>query len=327
MASVTQRVKQASQPRGGYVDPKAMEVRYLGRDGAAVTIDHTAENVHVSLVGMAVDYLTRVAIGRPATEVFDLAVVGATRLGGDWSRYALELCQVVDGSRRRVFALPDAESARFFAPNLKNPQWATAREVYLVPDSQAITAAVKLSNFSAVVRAGLAAYNPDANTDPDETTIEHISSMVGASLFFMWEYGPVMVDGFTMFGGYTETIDSGDGDFITLDTLWDFKVSVKPPTKVHTLQLLVYWLMARRSDWNWRPTWNWDRTMPEADWREVWDLDDYLAKNRAWPNDLRGPVPTHLGVYNPRLDAVYRIAVERIPGSILAAVERDVIGY
>jgi hypothetical protein len=43
--------------------------------------------------------------------------------------------------------------------------------------------------------------------------------------------------------------------------------------------------------------------------------------------DLHGPIPTHIGIYNPRLDAVYRLAVDSIPADIIAEVSRDVIGY
>jgi hypothetical protein len=33
------------------------------------------------------------------------------------------------------------------------------------------------------------------------------------------------------------------------------------------------------------------------------------------------------GVYNPRLNAVHRLAVDSIPAEVIIAVERDVIGY
>ncbi|MGT2637951.1 hypothetical protein ACVRWL_09295 [Streptococcus ratti] len=61
------------------------------------------------------------------------------------------------------------------------------------------------------------------------------------------QYGPIVKDGFTLEGGYTDTITAGDGDFLTADTLWDFKVSKTKPTKDHTLQLLIYYLMGIQS--------------------------------------------------------------------------------
>lgn len=111
------------------------------------------------------------------------------------------------------------------------------------------------------------------------------------SLQFFDTYGPKVLDGFTFEGGYTDTIASGDGDFITHDTLWDFKVSKNPPTSKHTLQILVYWRMGLRSI--------------HKEFREV----------------------KYLGIYNPRLNKVYRIDVSKISSEIIEAVEKEVIGY
>lgn len=314
MVSVTQRIRQVTQPRGGYINPKVMEVHFLGADGVVGMVDVTSENVYASLVGSAVDYLTRWCLDHkqppdiPAAEyVFKIPCAGASRLdrqlGTTYAKRAAGLCRLIDESRE-------------FNPDVPS-----------LPTRDAIVAAVELASFDVAFRAGVQAFNPDANTMPDEATIRHIDMMVERSLAFFRQYGPVLVDGFTTLGGYTETVNAGDGDFVTVDTLWDFKVSVNPPTSAHTLQLLMYWLMARRSDWNWTPTWNWDHKTPEADWRKTWDLDEYLLENRAWPDDLHGPVPTHLGIYNPRLHAVYRLAVASIPAETIAEVSRDVIGY
>ena len=70
------------------------------------------------------------------------------------------------------------------------------------------------------------------DTNPDSQTIENIRIMVNRSLEFWQKYGPVTVDGFTFEDeGYTETVDSGDGDYLTSDTMWDFKVSKSKLTK------------------------------------------------------------------------------------------------
>ena len=52
---------------------------------------------------------------------------------------------------------------------------------------------------------------------------------------------------FWEFGGYTDIISSGDGDFTTKDTIWDFKVSKNEPTGQNTLQIAVYYPMAHHS--------------------------------------------------------------------------------
>lgn len=101
----------------------------------------------------------------------------------------------------------------------------------------------------------------------------------------------IHLDGFTFPGGYTDLVTAGDGDFLTADALWDFKVSVKGPTSAHTLQLLMYLLMGRRSG---QPAFN---------------------------------SITQLGVFNPRLNAVYQIALADVPSEVVSTVSRDVIGY
>lgn len=115
--------------------------------------------------------------------------------------------------------------------------------------------------------------------------------MVDRSVSFFEEYGPVVLDGFTFEGGYTETVDAGDGDFITSDTLWDFKVSKDEPKPAHTLQLLMYHIMGLHS----------------------------IHK------ELHGIA--RLGIFNPRLNKVYLKPVSEIPDKIIEEVEREIIRY
>ena len=79
--------------------------------------------------------------------------------------------------------------------------------------------------------------------------------------------------------------------FLTSDTLWDFKVSKNRITTKHTLQLLMYWRMGLHS------------IHPE--YKSV----------------------KYLGIYNPRLNLVYRLNVEEISSDVIDEVETEVIGY
>jgi hypothetical protein len=313
MVNVTQRIAAVTQPRGGYIPAKTMDVRQLSRDASAPLL-LADENIHPSIIGSAVDYLTRWALdhrNHPEAEVarwkFDVPAAGAGRLdkalGTNHVARVEELLQIIDRSR------------------VHNPDEPTP------PSNAAIAAAIELASYDVAFRAGVHIYNPETNTTPDHLTTEHISIMVRRALAFFSEYGPIAVDGFITLGGHGAYIDGGDGDFVTRDTLWDFKVSVRQPSKDDTLQLLIYWLMARRGDWAWRALWNSPNRYPEAEWSEMFDLDDYLRDNQSWPDDLRGPVPTHIGIYNPRLDLVHRLAIASISAEIIAEVERDVIGY
>ena len=93
------------------------------------------------------------------------------------------------------------------------------------------------------------------------------------------------------YGGYTPTVDHGDGDFLTKDTLWDFKVSKNPLTNKHTLQLLMYWIMGQHSG-----------------------QDVYKSI-------------TKVGVFNPRLNIVYLLELSNVSPSLIKTIEDEVICY
>ncbi|KZX19950.1 hypothetical protein EV639_1101 [Rathayibacter tanaceti] len=257
VTTVVRRIKDVTQPRGGYINPKSMAMIQLD-DGRPSPLDHKVENIHASLVGMAVDYLTRLATGADPQEAFAISIRGAASIG------------------RAELATAEAEVASLVAGKV---------------DSYAILSACKLAGYDVGYRVGPTMYNPDARTKPDRITTDHIAAMVERSLAFFRSYGPVTLGGFTFPGGYSDVVTAGDGDFLTTDTLWDFKVSVSGPTKDHTLQVLMYLLMGLRSG--------------QPEFESV----------------------THLGVFNPRLNTVYRIALADVPADVVATVSRDVIGY
>lgn len=134
-------------------------------------------------------------------------------------------------------------------------------------------------------------YKPVEDIQPDEAAISNIRTMVERSLNFFEQYGPVVLDGPTFEGGYTDVVSTGDGDFLTEDTMWDFKVSKKPPTNKHTLQVLMYYLMGKHSI------------------HEEFDSVDII------------------GFFNPRLNTVYQMSVSDISPETIKTIEEEVIGY
>ena len=81
MYSVTGRIHQIKQPRGGYLPIARFQVRTL-EDAHTLA---PKENLHPTVVGLAVDYLTRLQLGATAEDVFQVALEGARRaeiLGG-----------------------------------------------------------------------------------------------------------------------------------------------------------------------------------------------------------------------------------------------------
>ncbi|MDO4595461.1 MAG: hypothetical protein Q4B30_00580 [Coriobacteriaceae bacterium] len=219
--------------------------------GDGIEALNLVESTSASVIGMTVDYLTRFMSGTPIQEAFSVSLLGAERAG---------VKDIAMARLGKIVGLDDAS----------------------------IVNAAHLVTFDAVYRAGVPWMDID---DIDAPTIENIRTMVNRALSFFDKYGPRVLDGFTMDGGYTSTVSSGDGDFLTSDTLWDFKVSKNPPTKDHTLQLLMYWRMGLHS------------VHPEF-------------------KSVR-----YLGIYNPRLNTVYRVGVDDISADVISSVEHDVIGY
>ena len=81
MTTVTRRVKEVTQPRGGYINPRSMRAKQLD-DGKPSPLDHKIENLHPTLVGTAVDYLSRLANGADPHDAFAVSLMGANNIGG-----------------------------------------------------------------------------------------------------------------------------------------------------------------------------------------------------------------------------------------------------
>ena len=249
MYTVTQRVKQFKQPRGGFINPKQFTVIHTEDDRIL-----NPENISASSVGTAVDYLTRFLLGTDKEKAFQIPIWGAMRVK-DFD-YCYDLMERVTGV-----------------------------------DDDSIFAVCQMTGYDVAVRAGLMYYKPVDEIQPDTATIDNIRTMVNRSIAFWKQYGPVVMDGFTFEGGYTEIISSGDGDYLTTDTLWDFKVLSSSPKSIHTLQLLVYYLMGMHS------------VHPE--FKRI----------------------KRLGIFNPRLNNVYLLDIDAIPASVIETVSSEVIGY
>ena len=259
MSSVTNRIKEIKQPRGGYIKPSSMKIIELD-DGKTL---NEQENIHSSVVGMAVDYMTRFKMGADIKEAFKISLIGAKAaefLGkNDYTKKLNEILKNIKGLDDT--SIIDACKAVTFDVWYRNPK------------------AAELSKGA-------------DETNPDKDTIENIKILIERSLSFFEKYGPITKDGFTFEEkGYTNVVDAGDGDFLTKDTLWDFKVSKSEPKSDHTLQLLMYYIMGKHSE------------------QSCFDNIDKM------------------GIFNPRLNKVYLLEVSSIPNEIIKTIEKDVICY
>lgn len=295
MVSVTQRItqynKEVGQPHGGLVKP-SLFVSTAIPDGRG-SIDAQAENIHAGTVGTAVDYLARLArvlvapdeLSAKLRSVFSISLRGAER---------------IDNAFGQIGVTHAAEAA------LATFRTAPASEdmVTIVMNEVTVAPACQLASYDVGLRADPGMWNPEnglTGRAPDTATASNVLAMVDRTRWFAETFGPIMADGFVFVdmlahlrgerGGYTDLVDSGDGDFLTEDTLWDFKVSVAKPSKDHTLQVLMYYLMGKESG---------------------------LAQFDGL---------THVGIFNPRLGIAYRLGVDDISADIIETARRDVIGY
>lgn len=217
------------------------------------------ENIGPGIIGTVVDYMTRFLEGTPLEEAFMISIKGSKLINKE--NDAMDLLKNIDGL-----------------------------------NNKSIISACKVVGFDTVLRAGPITYKPIEEINPDEDTIFNIITMVKRSQNFLLKYGPIVAEGMTFIGGYTPTVITGDADFMTEDTIWDFKVTKNPIKSFQTLQVFMYYLMGCKS---------------------IQLNAEYDFKNKI----------KRLGIYNPRKNEVYIKNISEIDQEIKERVEKEVIGY
>lgn len=258
MQSVTQVVKAFKQPRGGFIKPKEFEeVKF---DDGKTILDGGC--VHQQIIGMSVDYLTRYELGQDRDEAFRIQLMGADIAAKHNLECALKQRDILN-----------------FVNGLDDDQ---------------ITAACMLQTFDVWYRnIGQAMYCKSADeifiSDID---IENIRTLVQRQIHMLNENGPIKSYGFDFQpNGYSRKITTGDGDFLTADTMIDLKVQKNKPTNKHTLQLAVYWLMGKMSG------------------NYIFNGIHYIA------------------IANPWINSYYRLDMNNLDSSVVTSIAKDVIGY
>lgn len=248
MSSVTQRIREIRQPHGGYIPPKKFLVKNRV-DGIELKPN---ENIHYSLVGLTVDYMTRFIMGASPEDAFEISLLGALII------------------------------------NEKGKAETLLKGIHGL-DDMSIANACKLTGYDVCCRASVEEYRPVQDIEPNKDTIFNIHTMINRSVEFWKEYGPLVKTGFTFEGGYTDIVSCGDGDYLTKDTIWDFKVSKNAPNSKHTLQLLMYYIMGCHSI--------------HIEFQSVQSI----------------------GVFNPRLNSVYSLDVSQISPAVIDEVSEIVL--
>ncbi len=252
MFSVTQMVDRVTQPAGGYLPVKSMHVQTFD-DGRKIDTSSPRYSALSVIQGISVDYLTRFMSGCPLEEVFAVSLMGADRVD------ELDKAEIL---LKQIRGLDDAS----------------------------VIAACKLASYDVAYRRDTDHYSHNPGLIPDDSIISNIRIMVQRGQAFLHRHAPLIRSGITFEGGYTNLVSSGDGDYLTKDGLWDFKVSLRKPGSAETLQILMYYILGMRS------------VHPEF-----------------------GHIRT-IGLFNPLRNQSYEIDLSEIPDDVFRAVSHDVLG-
>lgn len=249
MVSVTQRIKQVKQPRGGFLPPKIFNVQDL----PIVKELNPVENLHPTTIGLVVDYMSRGVLENNFVDAFKISFLGAALQNKEEEALTL-LSKITDLS------------------------------------DTSLTAASLLVSYDAMFRAGVESQPLEDRIILDKDTLENLRVMIERTIDFFKKFGPVTATETTFEGAYTDIVSAGDGDFLTKYTIWDMKVSKAKITSAHTLQILMYYLLAKKSK---KPMYA--------------DVEN-------------------LGFFNPRLNTVYTLPVKEVSSDILKIVSEDILG-
>lgn len=264
MTSVTDRIKQIKQPYGGYLPRKYFKVIQFNDENNL----YPKENINVSLVSLAINYLTKLMLGAKPADAFAISLKGSSYL---------------DNTVTDLFTMTFAEEHYSIAKNLLSKIKGL--------DSDSIINACKLVGYDVCYRVNPSAYKSIELINPNDETIHNIKIMVKRNINFWKKYSPIVIEGIDFEGGYTDFIKSGEGEYLTEDTLWDIKVSKSAPTSSYTLQVLIYYLMGMHS---------------------VHREFDSIKK---------------IGLFNPRFNRSYIVMIKNLEAELLQKIETNIIGY
>lgn len=257
--SVTGRIRSIKQPNGGYLNPDLLEVISF-EDNNSLS---DKESISPSIIGLVVDYMTRMLLGEDKLKAFDISLEGAKIASNNG------LLGSIDNASKLINDINGLD------------------EVSIISACELVTYDVWYRNLNYAIGSKLSSNIGS----PDKSTVNNIRIMIQRSLDFWNSQGPIVKSGFTFEGGYSKVVISGDGDFLTKDTLWDLKVTKDIPSKNHTLQILMYFIMGKKSG------------------KEIFKSTDKI------------------GIYNPRHNKAYVIELSKIEDSIIKQVEKEVLCY
>lgn len=252
--TVKQRAKNYEQPVDGFLPINEMQRQKL--NPSKIYVRYDLRNGIAQYVGMTVDYLTRFLITGDIKKAFEISFKGAYNAGKK-----LEAEELFSRINTRM-------------------------------DDDSIINALKLTTFDSYYRTGkVEEYNTETIADiitPLE--IDAVREMVVDTVSYLRKHENIMC-GVEFPGAFTETVGRGDADFVASNILFDLKCIKGYPNKIDTLQLLIYYFLAKHST-----------------------------------NTLLNCID-QIGIINPRRNEVYLQQISKLNPTMLCTIEKDVVGY
>ena len=212
-----------------------------------------AESIHPITAGLVVDCMSRYVVGSPVQRAFGDCLTGA-------------------------FMADKQKAAKKYAAGIKGT------------DDESINNACKLVWYDQVQKTGKI---PDGEYMgfADRQTCDNIRIMLARTKEFFYNHESLVFDGMVLKDKQARFVQEGVCDYVTTEHVWDLKVSVNEPTKEHTLQVMMYYLMLKHH------------------------------------TGFQIPGLKGMGIFNPRLNAAFVIDAEDIPVNVIRSIETDVMGY
>lgn len=268
MPTITELCHQAHiQPRGGFLSPRSFTCQQFD-DGQILNV---AENVPPTTIGLVVDYLTRVTTLQ--TNPFAIPLRGAKIA----SQYG-----VAHGWPELK---PAAMTARAHAEAIRDDYLHHAHF-----SDVSLNLAINLVSYDLVYRTGKILLHKKPLV-ADAETLNNIRILIARSLNCLNQLGrPTTID-FEVDNHLPQQQHIyGDGDYLSADYVLDMKVSSKPITSAHTLQVLLYYLLGKHED-------------------------RYIEFSML----------SKLVLFNPRLNQLYTFPVAQLDPTMIVTVERSLL--
>lgn len=277
--SVTQLIKLTKQPLGGYVNLKLFK-----KDKSKSNyIDSSTENIHPSVIGTTVDYLSRFIYTNEHTKNLSLINIFEN------DKSSFKTCfygYLLFNNPSLKLSLED--NIKKFCNNLYLDHYKKIKDL----SDESICSTLQITKYESVFRAG---YPPsdDYKYIPNQQTIINIRNIIQNILNWLKEFPPIHSGIYFTKEAFesSKVLGSGDGDYMSEDTLWDIKCTKNCNLKSEqTLQLLMYYILAKKSK-------------------------------------LKGMEKIkYLGIFNPRWNVIHRCSIEDISEETINKV-LEIMGF